>query len=51
VFRQWRDVDRDPAFSAAATLYPDCHVKNQNLDAPLLILIGAKDDMASEKYI
>lgn len=47
---KWHDVDRDGAFAAAVAVYPVCHAALEDLDAPLLILIGANDTSVSATY-
>lgn len=46
----WFEVERSDAFAAAAAFYPDCVAELNALDAPLLILIGAKDTDSSVSY-
>jgi dienelactone hydrolase len=39
-----------PPFSAAIAIYPGCHARVQKLNAPLLILIGDRDDWHSASW-
>ncbi len=43
-------VDKDGAFAAAIAVYPICYDELKDLDAPVLILIGANDRQVSAKY-
>ncbi len=47
---RWHGVERDGAFAAAIAVYPVCHAALEDLDAPLLILIGANDTSVSATY-
>ncbi len=47
---KWYGVDKDGAFAAAVAVYPVCYGELGDLDAPVLILIGAEDRDVSAKY-
>jgi dienelactone hydrolase len=47
---KWFSVDKAGRFAAAVALYPVCYPRLENLQAPLLILIGANDQTVSARY-
>ena len=47
---KWYGVDKDGSFAAAVTLYPSCFAALNDLSAPLLLLIGARDTTVSARY-
>lgn len=47
---KWHGVDKDGPFAAAVTLYPSCFPELNDLSAPLLLLIGARDTTVSARY-
>ena len=47
---KWYGVEKEGLFAAAVALYPSCFPELNDLSAPLLLLIGARDTTVSARY-